>query len=181
MGYSPWGHRKSNATERLHSHFYLVLQKSSEILFCASLAGEPGPCPEAALMFLGCSSLVSASPLFPDQQLFELALWHSGKVLEAKAYLFPTHRKWPGVGEGWWRHRKLQCTGAPQGPAGFHGFRSSVSPLSIHWAEIKVWLRVHLSSGPGYLLLSSFWRPSFVSGHIREGVLLGPILDFFLK
>ena len=55
----------------------------------------------------------------------------------------------------------------------------AVSLLSIHWAEIKVWLRLHLSSGPLYLLLSSFWRSSFVSGHIREGVLLGTILDFF--
>ena len=55
----------------------------------------------------------------------------------------------------------------------------AVSLLSIHWAEIKVWLGLHLSSGPLYLLLSSFWRSSFVSGHIREGVLLGPILDFF--
>ena len=55
----------------------------------------------------------------------------------------------------------------------------AVSLPSIHWAEFKVWLGLHLSPGPGYLLLSSFWRSSFLSGHIREGVLLGPILDCF--
>ena len=27
---------------------------------------EPGPCPKAALLSLDCSSLVSASPPFPD-------------------------------------------------------------------------------------------------------------------
>ena len=30
---------------------------------------EPGPCPKAALLSLDCSSLVSASPPFPDQHL----------------------------------------------------------------------------------------------------------------
>ena len=53
---------------------------------CVSLEGEPGPCPEAALLSLDSSSLVSASPPFPDEQLSEPALWHSGKVFEAEAY-----------------------------------------------------------------------------------------------
>ena len=40
--------------------------KSSKILFCVSLEVEPGPYPKAALLFLGCSSLISPSPSFPD-------------------------------------------------------------------------------------------------------------------
>ena len=36
------------------------------LLLCVSLEGEPGPCPKAALLCLDCSSLVSASPPFPD-------------------------------------------------------------------------------------------------------------------
>ena len=40
--------------------------KSSKIVLCAPLEAEPGPCPKAALLFLDCSSLVSASPPFPD-------------------------------------------------------------------------------------------------------------------
>ena len=31
--------------------------KNSKILSCESLEAEPGPCPKAALLFLGCSSL----------------------------------------------------------------------------------------------------------------------------
>ena len=31
-----------------------------------------------------CSSLISASPPLPNYQLFEPALWNSGKVLEAE-------------------------------------------------------------------------------------------------
>ena len=48
--------------------------KSSKILLCVSLEVEPGPCPKAALLFLGCSSFVSASLPFPDWQLFERLL-----------------------------------------------------------------------------------------------------------
>ena len=44
----------------------LVLQKSSKILLCIFLEEEPRPCPKATLLFLDCSSLVSASPLFPN-------------------------------------------------------------------------------------------------------------------
>ena len=36
--------------------------------------------PYAALLFLDCSSFVFAFPPFPDEQLFESALWNSGKV-----------------------------------------------------------------------------------------------------
>ena len=61
------------------------LQNSSKILFIC-LKGEPGPCLKAALLFLDCSSLVSSSPRFPDYQLFEPALWNSGKVIEAEAH-----------------------------------------------------------------------------------------------
>ena len=44
----------------------LVLQKSAKIFLCVSLEAEAGPCPKAALLFLDYSSLVSASPPFPD-------------------------------------------------------------------------------------------------------------------
>ena len=42
------------------------LQNSSKILLCMSLKGDPGPCLKAASLLLDGSSLVSASPLFPD-------------------------------------------------------------------------------------------------------------------
>ena len=42
------------------------LVKSSKILLCLSLEAEPGPCPKAEPLFLDCSSLISASPPFPD-------------------------------------------------------------------------------------------------------------------
>ena len=61
---------------RLHqgiSIFYVLvvlgLQKCSKILFGVSLEEEPGPCSQAALLCLDCSSLVSSSPPFSDQQL----------------------------------------------------------------------------------------------------------------
>ena len=39
--------------------------KASKIFSCAYLEAEPGPCPTATLLFLGCSSRVSASATFP--------------------------------------------------------------------------------------------------------------------
>ena len=56
------------------------------MLLCIFLGEKPGHCPKAPLLFLDCSSLVSVSPPFPDEQLFELALWNSGTVMEAEAY-----------------------------------------------------------------------------------------------
>ena len=44
----------------------ILIQKSSKILLCLSLEAEPGLGPSTALLFLGCSSFVSASPPFPD-------------------------------------------------------------------------------------------------------------------
>ena len=41
-------------------------------------------CPQAALWSPAGSSLVSASPPFPDQHLLEPALWSSEKVVELK-------------------------------------------------------------------------------------------------
>ena len=38
------------------------------------LREQPGPSPKAALLFLGCSSLDSASPPFSDLKLFESLL-----------------------------------------------------------------------------------------------------------
>ena len=63
-----------------------VLQKHSEVSLCVSLEGEPGPCPQAALLSLDGSSLVSASPPFLDEQPLEPALWDSEKLMDAEAY-----------------------------------------------------------------------------------------------
>ena len=46
------------------------------------MRGNQDPGPKAELLFLDCSSLVFASPPFPDQQLFEPALWNSEKVTQ---------------------------------------------------------------------------------------------------
>jgi len=48
-----------------------------------SLEVELRPCPNVAPLFLGCPSLISVSPAFPDLQLFETDPWNSGKVMEA--------------------------------------------------------------------------------------------------
>ena len=81
-----------------------------DVLLCISLEGEPGPCPKAALLFLEYSSLICAFPPFPDEQLFESALWNSGKVKEAERSLFPTNKK-----QG--TQRGLVPSRAPPGPA----------------------------------------------------------------
>ena len=43
----------------------VLVLRNSKILLCISLEEQLGGCPKAALLFLDCSSLVSASPLFP--------------------------------------------------------------------------------------------------------------------
>ena len=63
-GYRPWGRKELDTTE--HTHMSLVLQKSSKTVICVALEAKPGSCPKAALLFLHCSSLVSASLPFPD-------------------------------------------------------------------------------------------------------------------
>ena len=69
------------------------------------LQAEAESCPKASLFFLGCSSLVSVSPPFPDLQLFELSSWNSGKVMEA----------------GWrkLKHRGHRKAIAPTSPTGY--------------------------------------------------------------
>ena len=78
----------------------------SKILLRVSHQAEPGPCPKAALLFLGCSSL-SLHPLPPS---WLATVWilplglregHGGHSLQ-------------GMGD-----RKGPCPGAPQGPARF--------------------------------------------------------------
>ena len=59
-------------------------EELKDILLCIFLEEDPGPFPKAALLFLDCSSLVSASPPFPDSQLVEAALGNSGKVTEVE-------------------------------------------------------------------------------------------------
>ena len=48
-----------------------ILQNSLKMLFCAPLQGKPGPRPKAALLLLGGSPIVSASPPSSDEQPFE--------------------------------------------------------------------------------------------------------------
>ena len=68
-----------------------------------------GPCPKAEhWLFLDSSSLVFASPSFPDRQLFEPALWNSGKVMEAEWGPFPKKRNG--------RHRKTFVPRSPTEP-----------------------------------------------------------------
>ena len=73
---------------------------------------KPGPCFITALLFLDCSSFVSAFPYFPDEQLFKPALWYSGKVEEFEAFS-PTIEV---------RDMERICSQeASQGPAWFQG------------------------------------------------------------
>ena len=44
----------------------MALQRPRRDLVTEQLEVEPGPCPRVALLFLDCSSLVSASPPFLD-------------------------------------------------------------------------------------------------------------------
>ena len=88
----------------------LILQNNSKILLSVVLEGEPGPYPKAALLSLDGSSLVSASPPFPDDQLFGPALWNSGKVTEADVYSSKIRNG---------GHRKPCVPRSPEGPAGF--------------------------------------------------------------
>ena len=67
--------------------------QNSKILLCLFLEEESGTCPKPALLFLDGSSLVSASPPFPDQQLSEPALWNLGKTLKAEAYSLKTRNE----------------------------------------------------------------------------------------
>ena len=61
---------------------------------CVKLEREPGSCPEAVLLFLDGSSLVSASPPLPGQHLSAPAPRNSGKVTEAEGGPFPKYEKW---------------------------------------------------------------------------------------
>ena len=81
----------------------LVLQKSSKILLRLSLEVEPGPCPQAALLFLDCFSLVFESLAAVWTCPLELTEGHGGWSL------FPTNKKW-GAQKGfhaWEPHRVL--------------------------------------------------------------------------
>ena len=64
-----------------------------QIMLHIFLDEGPGRCPQAAPLCLDRSPPVSASPPFPDEQLFEPAVWNSGKVMEAAAYSLKT-RTW---------------------------------------------------------------------------------------
>ena len=76
---------------------------------CVSLEREPGSCPKAVLSFLNCSSLVSASASFPDQQLskpapLELRESHGG-------WMMPISQK-PEMGDT----ERFLCPGSPTWP-----------------------------------------------------------------
>ena len=46
------------------------------------LRGNKDPALKTVLLFLGGASLFSTSPPFPDKQLFERAVWNSGKEMQ---------------------------------------------------------------------------------------------------
>ena len=64
-------------------------------------------CPQAALLFLDGSSLVSASPPSPDQRLLEPALRSSAEILEAEGGLYPQNKKL-GTGKGFCAQKPLK-------------------------------------------------------------------------
>ena len=70
----------------IHPLGVLVQQKGSKILFCVPLKRDQDPAPRLHYCFLTALHPVSASPPFPNGQLFEPALWNSGKVREDEAY-----------------------------------------------------------------------------------------------
>ena len=51
---------------------YRVAQSRTRLTWLSSSKEEPRFCPKTALLFLDCSTLVSVSPPFPDQQLFSV-------------------------------------------------------------------------------------------------------------
>ena len=87
----------------------LLLQKSSKILTCIFL--EEGPASSPRLHSCLWRLLPGLCiPRFPDQHLFEPALWDSGKVMEAEVYSLKTRNR---------RHRKACMPRSPRGPAWF--------------------------------------------------------------
>ena len=80
-------------------------------MLCVFLEAEPGSRTKTVLSLIGSPSLISAFPTLPDKQLFEPALWNSGKLLEAGVYS-------PQTRNG--GHRKHSYLGAAESPAWFH-------------------------------------------------------------
>ena len=58
------------------------------------LMGNQDPASSLYYHFLWLVLPVCAFPPFPDKQLFEPALWNSGKIMEAEWSLFPVIKKW---------------------------------------------------------------------------------------
>ena len=81
------------------------------ILLCLFLEVEPRPCPQGCIVLPQGSSLVSVSSPFSDGQLFESALWNSGKIREARVFCLHTRNGRPG---------KARVPRRQQGPAWFH-------------------------------------------------------------
>ena len=66
--------------------------------------------PKVVLSFLDCSSLASAPHPSPDEQVYEPALWNSGKVLEAEVYSLQARNGAGRVGG----HRKVFVPRSPK-------------------------------------------------------------------
>lgn len=124
----------------------LVLQ-NSKILLCLFLAKEPGPCPKASVFFIDWSFLVSASPPFPDQQLFEPALWNSGKVMEAETYFLKPRNRGLGKACAQELHRALP------------GFIPPFSLILLKLEENRYW------TGKGILF---FWIETLIINSAEE-------------
>ena len=59
-------------------------------IWCLFLKVEPRPCPQGCIVLPQSSSLVSVFSPFSDGQLFEYALWNSGKISEARVFCLHT-------------------------------------------------------------------------------------------
>ena len=70
-------------------------EKLKNKLLYISLEEKPGLCFMTALLFFNSSSFFFAFSIFPDQQLFESALWNSGTVQEAEGFPGGTSGKEP--------------------------------------------------------------------------------------
>ena len=82
---------------RLTSHLVEVLVSAKQLKAVTRYVpwGRPGTLPEGCTVVNSdYSSLASAAPPFPNQQLSEPAHWNSRKIMEAEWSLFPVTEKW---------------------------------------------------------------------------------------
>ena len=107
------------------------LGKNTKVLLCIFLE-EPGFCPKATLLFLDASSFASAFLPFLEKQMFESALWNSGRSRRLnEAYFLQTRNG---------GHRKDLYPGGP------HRVYVFVQSLSRVWLFVTPWATSHQAS-----------------------------------